>query len=352
MANDTPAITVGLDLGTQWSHFAMLDRDGELSGNGKLRTTVRDFEELFKERERMRIVLEVGGQSPWISRLLNELGHEVIVANARRVQLIGKSRQKGDASDAETLARLVRIDVRLLHPVKHRGKAEHEALAVIRARAAAVSARSQLVNHVRGASRAAGQQLPACDTRYFGRVIPSKLDTGMRRAEMPLVGIVEIISETIASYDREVERMIRESYPEALRLQQVPGVGPLTSLTYILVLGDPSRFRRSRDVGAYLGLVPARRQSGARDPQLHITKAGDRYLRSLLVESANYLVSSRAKDSDLKRWAQARWQPGDRAEQQRTKVAVARKLAVLLHSMWKQGTDYRIAAPASEEGAA
>jgi len=341
-------MTAGLDLGTEWSHYALLDREGELTRQGRLRTTVRELEALFGKSERMRIVLEVGGQSPWVSRTLSGLGHDVIVANARRVQLIGKSLQKRDASDAEMLARLGRVDVGLLQPVTHRSLAAQEGLAVIRARAALVSARTELINHVRGASRATGVRLPACDARYFGRM-EEELGAGMQRAEGPLVRMVDGMNSEIGRYDREIGRMIAKEYPEARKLQEVPGVGPVTSLTYILVLGEPGRFRRSRDVGAYLGLVPARRQSGERDPQLHITKAGDRYLRSLLVECANYLVSSRAKESELKRWAMARWQEGDRAEQQRTKVAVARKLAVLLHTLWKDGREYRHVAGEEEE---
>jgi transposase len=171
----------------------------------------------------------------------------------------------------------------------------------------------------------------------------------LHRAALAIVRSLD--HNEMGRYDREIGRMIYEEYPEALRLQQVPGVGPVTSLTYILVLEDPHRFRRSRDVGAYLGLVPARRQSGDRDPQLHITRAGNRYLRSLLVECANYIVSSRARDSELKRWALARWEAGDRAEQQRTKVAVARKPAVLLHSLWKREADYRLPEPAEESAA-
>lgn len=348
MTNDTPRMTVGLDLGTQWSHYAQLDEAGELVRQGKLRSSSKGFVELFGNRERMRIVLEVGGQSPWISRALEELGHEVIVANPRRVQLIGKSLSKRDANDAELLARLGRIDIGLLQPIQHRSLAAQEALAVIRARAALVSARVQLVNHVRGASKAAGKRLPACDARYFGRM-DKELAEGMRRAEGPLVRMIDEMNDELDRYDREIGRMIAKEYPAALRLQQVPGVGPVTSLTFILVLGDPHRFGRSREVGAYLGLVPARRQSGDRDPQLHISKAGDRYLRSLLVECANYIVSSRARETELKRWALERWQEGDRAEQKRTKVAVARKLAVLLHSLWKHEADYRLPKTESAE---
>jgi transposase len=339
--NDSVKRTAGIDLGDKWSHIVVLDGDGEVVREGKLRTTHDGFGGELAGRAEMRVVLEAGTHSPWVSRLLQGLGHEVVVANPRRVQLIARSVQKRDQSDAETLARLGRMDVRLLHPVVHRSRERQEALAIIRARRELVEARTGLVNHVRGATKALGLRLPACDTRYFARQSVNHLEGPVRVAQLPLVETTTYLEEKIHRYDQEVERLIREQFPEARLLQQVPGVGPLTALTYVLVIGDPTRFRRSREVAAYLGLVPGQRQSGERDPQLGITKQGDSYLRSLLVECANYIVSTRCRETDLKHWATARAREGDRNHQRRTKVAVARKLAVLLHRLWVSGEVYQ-----------
>lgn len=340
MGNDSVKLTAGIDLGDSWSHVAVVDEEGGLVREGRLKTTKAGFVEELGGRERMRVVIEAGTHSPWVARTIEELGHEVVVANPRRVELIGRSVKKRDQSDAETLARLGRMDVGLLHPVIHRSEEAQEALALIRARRELVEARTGMVNHVRGGSKALGVRLPACDTRYFVRQSSPHLEGALRRAHQPLLEVMTTIEQRVHSYDLEVERLIRGRYPEARLLQQVPGVGALTALTFVLVIGDPSRFKRSRDVAAYLGLVPRQRQSGERDPQLGITKSGDRYLRSLLVESANYILSSRCKETDLKRWALAHLREGDPNTRRRVKVALARKLAVLLHSLWVAGSVY------------
>ncbi len=341
MENESAKLVAGIDLGDSWSHIAVVDGGGELVREGRLKTTVAGLVGELGGRERMRVVVEAGTHSPWVARTITELGHEVVVANPRRVELIARSIKKRDQSDAETLARLGRMDVALLYPIVHRSREAQEALALIRARREMVEARTGLVNHVRGASKALGVRLPACDTRYFVRQSSPHLEGGLRRAHGPLLELMTVVEQKIQGYDREIERLIGESYPAARLLQQVPGVGPLTALTYILVLDDPSRFRRSRDVAAYLGLVPRQRQSGERDPQLGITKSGDRYLRSLLVESANYILSSRCKETDLKRWGLAHLREGDANTRRRVKVALARKLAVLLHSLWVAGSVYQ-----------
>jgi transposase len=344
MGYDTAKETAGVDLGDRWSHIAVIDEAGDLVREGRLRTTQAGFEGELGSRRPLRVVIEAGTHSPWVSRLLQGMGHEVVVANPRRVQLIARNTKKRDQSDAETLARLGRMDVAFLHPVVHRGREAQEALAVIRARRKLVQTRTALVNHVRGTTKAFGERLPACDTRYFVQRSGPHLEGAQRRAHGPLLQVLQTIEEQVQRYDREVERLIREQYPEARCLQRVPGVGPLTALTYVLVIADPQRFRRSRDVAAYLGLVPRQRQSGERDPQLGITKSGDGYLRSLLVECANYMLSSRCPDTTLRRWGLAHLREGDANTRRRVKVAMARKLAVLLHSLWVSGSVYETGA--------
>jgi len=141
-----PKLTIGLDLGDRSSWYCVLDERGELQGEGKVSTTAKAMRGAFHGMPRSRIALETGTHSPWVSRLLSELGHEVIVAHARKVRLIGESRRKDDRRDARTLARLARIDPQLLSPVKHRSAQAQADLTVIRARAGLVRARTALVN--------------------------------------------------------------------------------------------------------------------------------------------------------------------------------------------------------------
>jgi transposase len=158
-------LTIGLDLGDRSSWYCMLDESGAILREERLSTTAKAVREEFGKMPRSRIALETGTHSPWISRLLSELGHEVIVANARKLRLIGESRKKDDRLDARTLARLARIDPALLYPVKHRGRQGQADLAVIRARAGLVRARTAMVNTARGLAKSYGQRLRSCNVR-------------------------------------------------------------------------------------------------------------------------------------------------------------------------------------------
>jgi transposase len=226
----------------------------------------------------------------------------VIVAHARNVRLISESSRKDDRLDARTLGRLARIDPGLLSPVRHRSAKAQMHLTVIRARAVLVSARTALVNATRGLTKSNGQRLPQCGTEQINREMAKGLSQELRDALHPLLREIESLNERIAEYDTRIEQLAREMYPEVARLKQVKGVGPLIALTYVLTLDDPYRFRRSRDVGCFLGLRPGRRNSGRSEPQLHISKEGDRYLRTLLVQGAHYVMGPFGQDSDLRRW--------------------------------------------------
>jgi transposase len=205
---------------------------------------------------RSRIALEIGTHSPWISRLLSELGHEVIVANARKVRLIGESRKKDDRLDAQTLARLARIDPQLLYPVKHRSAQAQADLAVIRARAGLVRARTGLVNTARGLAKSYGERLRSCNVRNLDREKAESLSPELQAALEPLLAAIESVSERIVEYNQRIEALAQQSYPQLALLKQIKGVGTLIALTFLLTLEDPHRFRKSRDVGGYLGLQP------------------------------------------------------------------------------------------------
>jgi len=283
-------LTIGLDLGDRRSWYCVLDEAGKVQVEQPVRTTEKALQEAFGGMPRSRIALETGTHSPWISRLLGELGHEVIVANARKVRLIGESRKKDDRLDARTLARLARIDPELLCPVKHRSAQAQADLSVIRARAGLVRARTGLVNTARGVAKSYGERLRGCNVRNMNPEKAEGLSPELQRALEPLLSAIEELSERIAEYNDRIEVLAKESYPQVAQLKQIKGVGTLIALTFLLTLEDPHRFQKSRDVGCYLGLQPGRRNSGQSQPQMHISKQGDPYLRTLLVQGAQHIL--------------------------------------------------------------
>jgi transposase len=333
-------LTIGMDLGDRTSHYCILNEAGEVILEGKVSTTPKGIEEVFSRIPRSRIALETGTHSPWVSRQLTELGHEVIVAHARNVRLIGESSRKDDRLDARTLARLARIDPGLLSPVRHRSAKAQIHLMVIRARATLVSARTALVNAARGLTKSYGARLPKCGSEQMNREIAKGLSQELRDALDPLLAEIESLNERIAEYDGRIEQIAKEVYPQVAVLKQVKGVGPLIALTFVLTLDDPHRFRRSRDVGCFVGLRPGRRNSGMSEPQMHISKEGDGYLRTLLVQGAHYILGPFGQDSDLRRWGLKLAERGGKNAKKRAVIAVARKLAVLLHKLWVSGAVY------------
>jgi len=335
-----PTITIGLDVGDRFSHYCELDQAGAVRAEGRMQTTADALQRHFAHCGRARIVLEVGTHSPWMSRLLEDLGHDVIVANARRVRLIYSNDSKSDRVDAEMLARVGRMDVRLLHPVRHRGPEVQTDLALLRSRDCLVRARTQLINHVRGATKSVGARISSCSAPAFAGRAHAEVPDTLRPALEPLIELIAVLSQQIRSADREIERHCDERYPETRRLRQIKGVGPITSLCYVLTLENPARFKSGRSVGAYLGLRPRQNDSGDRSPQLRITKRGDAMLRRLLVNSAQYVLGPFGPDCDLRRWGLALAQRGGANAKKRAVVAVARKLAQVLYALWVQDTDY------------
>jgi transposase len=337
-----PLMTAGLDIGDKYSYLCLIDsEDGQMIEEGRLRTTPEALRRRFaSERPPMRIAIEAGTHSPWVSRLLEECGHEVLVANARKTRLIYSNKRKTDQIDAENLARLARLDPRLLYPLKHRGEDAQAHMALIRSREALVDCRTQLVNHVRGAVKSFGHRLPKCPARSFHKRASEHIPEALLPALGPILEQIASLTERIRQYDRKLQTISKERYPETELLRQVEGIGTLTALTFVLTLEDPYRFEKSRSVGAYLGLVPATDRSGDSDPQKRISKEGDQMLRKLLVGSAHYVLGPFGSDSDLRRHGQKIASRGAKNAKKRAAVAVARKLAVLLHSLWISGEAY------------
>ena len=332
--------TGGLDVGDRYTYVCMLSVDGAVVDEGRVPTTPEALQRRFGGLPRRRLVLEIGAHSPWISRLLAESGHEVLVANARQLRLIAESDSKSDGADAETLARLGRLDPALLKPIRHRGPAAQRDLALIRARDALVQARTQLVNHVRAAVKSVGARLPKCSTDSFPTRVRTVIPDALAPTLGPVLDVIAAVSQELGRYDRHVETLAATRYPETTALRQVPGVGALTALSYVLTLEDPARFPKSRAVGSYLGLRPKQRDSGESAPALRITKRGDTHLRRLLVGSAHYILGPFGPDTDLRRWGLTLAARGGKNAKKRAVVAVARKLAVLLHRLWVTGEVY------------
>jgi transposase len=313
---------------------------GAIQEERRLSMSVSSVQRYFSGLSSCRVILESGTQTPWVRRLLESLGHEVITANASKVQAIASSQQKTDERDARCLAQLGRVDPRLLSPVHLRSAESQQALAVVRAREGLVKARTMLINQVRGTVKSFGARLPGCSAQSFARKVSEALPAALKAALEPLLAVIADLSERIGVFNRDVEAWAQR-FPVTQRLRQIRGVGALTALTFVLTLDDPHRFARSRSVGAYLGLVPASRSSGRSTPQLPITRQGDRLLRRLLVQAAHYILGPFGQDSDLRSFGLAVAQRGGKNGKKRAVVAVARKLAVVLHRLWVSGEDYQ-----------
>jgi transposase len=340
MKREKPSTTVGIDLGDRYSHYCVVNEDSEVIEEGRIATTTAAFDRHFRGERRVRIALECGTHSPWVSRFLEGMGHEVVVANARKNRAITGSESKNDHNDAEKLARFAAYDVKLLSPIRHRSPERQRDLNLLEARDALVRARTMLVNATRGLVKSAGGRLPKCSTESFGGKITTAIPAGMESAITPLVQQVTALNQQIRMMDQQIAAL-EKRYPEVTRLRTVPGVGPVIATAYVLTLDSPGMAATSRAAGAFLGLRPKQSQSGESDPQHGISKTGNVYLRRLLVQAAQYVLGPFGPDSQLRRWGLKLAASGGARGKKRAVVAVARKLAVLLHHLWRTGQSYR-----------
>jgi len=316
-----------------------MDIEGMIVEESRILTKPNGFKHRFSCSP-ARIAIEAGTHSPWIDSMLRELGHEVFVANPRKLRMIYQNDSKDDRVDAQMLARVVRFDPGLLSPIEHRTGEEQSHLEVIKARDILVRSRTALVNHVRGVAKTVGCKLPVCSTESFPKKVASHIPESLRMSLSPLLDIIGQMTAKIREYDKQIETLAKKTYPITTTLCQVNGVGALTALAFVLSIGDPFRFKKSRSIGSYLGLRPRRDDSGEKKSQLPITKAGNSFLRSLLVGAAHYILGPFGKDCDLRRWGSAKAQVGGKIAKRRAVVGVARKLAVLLHRLWVTGQIY------------
>jgi len=332
--------TVGLDLGDRSHHVCVLDAAGQVVREGALVNTRPALARLLAEFPRATVAVEAGTHSPWISRYLTELGATVLVANPRKLHAISRNERKSDRRDAQMLARLARVDPALLHPIQHgSAQAQHDLLG-LKLRDALVRTRVNLINAVRFTLKSLGHAVRNPSSESFHKTALADVPADCRSVVQPLLTVLAQVTEQIKGLERDLVQRSKKDYPATQRLQQIAGVGPLTALCFVLKIGDPQRFGRGRDVGAYLGLCPRRDQSGGTDKQLRISKCGDGLLRRLLVSAAHYILGPFGPACALREHGQRLTGAGSAREKKRAVVAVARKLAVLLLSLWKHGTDY------------
>ncbi len=322
---------IGIDLGDKRSHICVLDAAGACVETGTVVTTPGGFKERFRRIDACRIAIEAGGQSAWIDELLTELGHEVVVANPRRLRMIYENDSKSDEVDAEQLARVARLDPSLLHGIEHRKHSTRVDLGKARSRDMLIATRTTLINHVRGQMKSFGAKLGTRGAAYFHEWARKQVPEELKVALEPILDLLGDVDKQIKVIDTELERLAAEVYPVTQVLRQVDRVGLHTALRFVLTVEDPFRIKKSRDVAAYFGLVSRRNQSGVRDPEMRITKAGDRDMRRLLVQCAQQMLSAKGKESDLRTWGLGLATRGAKAVKKKAVIATARKLAVLLH---------------------
>jgi transposase len=344
VSTSTPAVvsgfTLGLDLGDRQHHVCVLDAAGNIVREASLPNTRPALAQLLAEFPRATVALEAGTHSPWISRYLTGLGAQVLVANPRKLHAISRNERKCDRRDAQMLARLARVDPALLHPIQHgTAQAQHDLLG-LKLRDALVRTRVNLINAVRFTLKSLGHPVRNPSSESFHKTVLPDIPADCLPVVQPLLTVLAQVTEQIKGMERDLVRRSKTDYPATQRLQQIAGVGPLTALCFVLKIGDPQRFSRGRDVGAYLGLCPRRDQSGGTDKQLRISKCGDGLLRRLLVSAAHYVLGPFGPACALREHGRRLTGTGSAREKKRAVVAVARKLAVLLLSLWKHGTDY------------
>lgn len=333
-------ITIGMDLGDKYHLAVVFDTDGNELDVATVTNTKAGIKKYFGTYSGSTVAIEAGTHSPWISRLLEEMGCHVCVGNPRKLRFIWDSKDKSDERDARMLGMVCRIEPRLLSPLHHRGRQAQSDLVIIKSRDMLVRSRCQLINHARGVVKSIGERLPSCSTESFTRRCEEHVPSELRPALKPIFEALVQLNAQIHELDAKITQLCREQYPETERLQQVSGVGPVTALSYVLSIEDPARFKKSRQIGPFLGLTPKRDQSGDIDKQLRISKAGNKYLRQLLVGSAHYILGPFGPDSRLRRHGLSIAARGGKNAKKRAAVAVARKLAVLLHQLWISGQTY------------
>jgi len=337
--------TIGIDLGDRKHAVCVLDQEGNAVHECFVNNNREDIESFLHEYPAALVAMEVGMHSPWMSRFIEELGHRVLVANARKLRAIYENPRKSDKKDAAMLAKLARVDESLLSPIAHRSERAQRDLLQIKLRDNLVRQRVNIISCVRFTLKSLGIKTRSPKTAYFTRYLRKQLEEEHPKTLAlvePSLLVIDGVTKQVKELDRSIEALAEECYPETQYLSQITGVGALTSLTFVLTIEDPNRFKRIRDVGCYLGLVPRRDQSGDSEKQLRISKSGDRYLRTLLVNAAHYVLGPFGPDCELKRHGLNLAERGGARAKKKAVIAIARKLAVLMLTLWKNESAYQL----------
>lgn len=334
---------IGIDIGDKTNFVCVLDS----KGNIVLETEVTNDEEsvtiLLENFPSATVAIEACSHSLWLNALLLELDLKVYVANPRKVQLIYKNYKKTDKEDAKILAKLVRSDPSLLFPIVTRDIETQEDLILLKTRRKMVDCRGDLIRHIRGIIKPFGVKLPKGVTvDNFHVKAKEYIENSILSILKDTFDAIESLAKQIKNLETKIDDLIKEKYPEANLLQTIPGVGPIISLTFLLIIGDPKRFKKSRDVGAYFGLIPKRDQSGEMDKSLPITKTGDASMRALLVNASHRNLGIFGKDTQLRRHGlKIMGTNENKIRKKKAVIAVARKIAVLMHSILISGEEFK-----------
>ena len=338
MDND---ITIGMDLGNKKHAVVAIDADGKPLFRTEVANTPEALEPFFREHAGATVAMETGLCCRWISALARKCGCEVLVGNARRLSAIWLSKRKNDENDALLIAKLARADRELFYPVNLRDDEHHAMIQIIELREIAVSQRTQIVNSIRGMCKAGGTFLPKCSADCFHKVGPNAIPSGERWKFTPLLAQLKQLAETIGRYDKMLRKYSAKHFREEVTLlRSVAGVGEVTACAFVAHISDANGFGRARDAGCFFGLTPGQDQSGDKDAPRCITKTGSSMMRSLLVNSANYILRDASPDSALKRFGMRICARGGKVAKRKAKIAVARKLAVVMLAMLKSGKPY------------
>jgi transposase len=333
-----PVLTIGIDVGDRRSHACVVDGSRTVLEEFSIETSEVGLCSKLR-RESCLIILEVGPHSRWMQKSFERLGHTVRVVDARKIQLISRSNNKTDKRDARTLAQLGAGVPELLGDIKHRSDQAQADLTVLLTRDHFIMLRTATINRVRGVLKAGGVKVPRMSTKAFHARVGELVPAALQRGILPLLEELRSLHLRIRALDKEIDAMAAR-YPAVAKLIAVHGVGNLTALAFVLSLDNPSRFKKSRDVGPFVGLTPRKHASGEKDPQLSITRSGNPFLRRILVQAAHYVLGPFGPDCLLRRFGLRISERGGKHAKKRAAVAVARKLAVLLHRLWLSETPY------------
>jgi transposase len=329
----------GLDISMDETHVCVVDRDGAVVYECKSASTAEAIADtLSRAPSCSRIVFETGRMAPILFHRLSQLGLPVVCVESRQAYqaLKALATHKTDRNDARGLAHLGRTG--FFKPVHVKSLSAHAVRSLIIARKKLVGQRVTLENQIRGLAIVFGVRLPRALTAAFidRALTASEGVAGLSAAMRGLIAARTAVITAVAAIDADIRRITTAS-EACRRLMAIPGVGQLTALAFVAAIDDPSRIRRSRDVGAYLGLVPKRYQSGEVNYVGGISKCGDRRVRTLLYEAANVMLTRYKGQLKLKDWAFA---IARRSSMRKARIALARRLAIIMHAMLRDGTEF------------